>query len=276
MASRVRTITCTVLLFLLSCLSVYASNSAVRVEIIPSESEYVFFRYQTGEAEKDVWVDVELSSPVQILEHFDSTQDRLFIQQSKDAQNWSRSYAYRYIPEERIWEIIPNNPIDTSIVDSIELKLYNLYPIHTSATYYAYVLGTGMKMNFALDKQKTLIGYGEVAYSRGPSNCDWVDLMQAANMSIGLGYRYKLTDKLQVAPEFGYGLVLHLLNADFDQDGTKSFETFIDQQVRLSVNLTYALSDTYSLLIAPLGVLFFEKGNFGTLMGLQAGLRYNF
>ncbi len=205
MAFRVRTFTCTALLLFLSCLSVYASSSAVRVEIIPSELEYESFRYQTGEAEKDVWMDVDISSPVQILENFDSKQDRLFIQQSKDAQNWSRSYAYRYIPAEHIWEIVPNETKDSNILDSLDSKLYGLFPVRTCATYYSYVLGAAVKMNVALNKQKSLIGYGEIAYSSGPSKSDWVDSMQAANLSVGMSYRFDLTDKLQIAPEFGYG-----------------------------------------------------------------------
>ena len=55
-----------------------------------------------------------------------------------------------------------------------------------------------------------------------------------------------------------------------------TLEVFADQQVRFSLNLCVALGDKYELFVAPLGVLFFEDGDIGTMFGCQAGLRFNF
>lgn len=248
----------------------------IRVLIKPTSERIQAIRYQTGAGATGTWIEIDASNPVLVLEAFDSNQDKLFVQQSQDKLFWSGSYEYQYNPLVKTWTVSPSESGKPSLVESLDLKLYNLYPLSKSSTYYAYVIGAGLKMNIALNAQNHFAGYAEVAYSKGPSKCDWVDSMQAVNMSVGMGYRFGLTDKLQVTPELGYGVVLHLLNADFDEDGTKSFETFIDQQVRLSLNLSYTLSENYTLIVAPLGVVFFEKGNIGTLLGIQTGLRFNF
>lgn len=276
MAFIVRTAACTALLFLLSTVSLCASSTPLRVVIRPTSQKVQAIRYQAGTEVTNTWTGLDTSNPVLVLEAFDSNRDRLFVQQSQDSQSWGPSYEYKYNPSSRSWTVSPIGSETSSLVESLDLKLYGLYPLSKSSTYYSYVLGAGLKMNIALDTQKPFIGYTEVAYSKGPSKSDWVECMQALNMSVGMGYRFSLTDKLQLTPELGYGVVLHLLNADFDEDGTKSFEPFIDQQVRLSLNLTYVISENYTLIAATLGVVFFEKGNIGTLLGLQTGLRFNF
>jgi len=278
MVFRIRTTACTILLILLSVstMTVFASNIPLRVVVKPTSLLVQAIRYQTGTKSEGPWIEMDASSPIVVLESFDNSQDKLFVQESEDLQNWSTCYEYRYNPSANVWAFAPSEAKKTSMVDSLDLKLYGLYPVGECSTYYAYVLGAGLKMNVALDKQKALTGYGEVAYSSGPSKTDWVDVMQAVNLSIGIGYRFDPTEKLQITPELGYGLILHLLQADFDQDGTKTFEAFIDQQVRLSLNLSYALNDTYRLIVAPLGVLFFEKDSIAALLGFQAGLRFNF
>jgi acetone carboxylase gamma subunit len=248
----------------------------LRVVIKPVSNRIQSIRFQTGADETDIWTEVSASNTTLVLETFDSNKDRLFVQQSQDNQVWSSSYEYRYSPSDKRWTVTPTEADSSSLVESLDLKLYNLYPLSKSSTYYSYVIGAGLKMNMALNKQETLLGYAEAAYSRGPSKSDWVDTMQAVNLSVGIGYRFAITDKLQLTPELGYGVVLHLLNTDFDQDGTKTFEPFVDQQIRLSLNLGYELNDSYTLLIAPLGVVFFEKNTIGTLLGIQTSLRFNF
>jgi hypothetical protein len=211
-----------------------------------------------------------------LLEAFDVTQDRLFVQQSQDTSSWSEVHTYQYDPVSEDWMLCAE-PIDTRVIlDSVDVKFYGLLPVGRSSTFYSHMLGAAVKMNIAMDTRQDLIGYGQIAYSIGPSKSDWVDTLQALNLSLGMGYRFELTDRLQFAPELGYGLVLHLLHADFDEDGSETLETFIDQQVRLSAALSFDLTDTYTLIIAPVGVMFFEKDTIGMLLGFQSGLRFNF
>lgn len=276
MAFRVRTLACTALLFFLTTISLSASSNPLQAVIKPTTSRVQFIRFQIGTEAIHPWTEVDASNPILVLDAFDSAKDILYIQQSEDKQSWSSSYEYRYDPSDKIWILSPSKAVKKDIVETLDLKLYGLFPVNKSSTYYSYVLGVGVKANIALDKQKSLIGYGEIAYSAGPSKSDWVDSMQAFNISFGLGYRFACSGMMQITPELGYGLVIHLLNADFDEDGTKAFETFADQQIRLSLNFCYAFTDTYSLIVAPLGVLFFEKGTVGTLFGIQTGLRFNF
>ena len=253
-----------------------AVHKPLYIPVKPISKTVKAFRYQTGPTPSSSWNEVDSSHSVLALDSFDSTQDTLFVQQSEDLLTWGDTYTYRYDSSEDAWSHTHTEIHGKRAIESLDMKLYGLYPVSKSSTYYASVLGTGLKLNIALDEHDKLIGYGEVAYSKGPSKSDWTDAMQAANISVGLGYRFGLSESLQLVPELGYGVVIHLINADFDEDGTKTLETFLDQQLRLSLNLTYAFNDTYTLLVAPLGVLFFEKDAMGTLFGVQTALRYTF
>ncbi|HCS36714.1 MAG TPA: hypothetical protein DIW48_08555 [Sphaerochaeta sp.] len=276
MVSRFRTSACLGLLLLMSSLSIFGSGNPTYLLVKPTTETVQAIRYQSGTLPTGPWIEMDMSIPTLVLQEFDSLHDRLYIQQSEDKLSWSSSYEYRYDPATEAWTIHSGETRNPSLIDSLDIKLYGLYPVFKSTTCYSHVLGAALKMNFSLDNQNRLFGYGEIAYSKGPSNTDWVESMQAVNMSVGIGYGFDVADKLQVIPELGYGLVLHLLDADFDEDGTSTAETFLDQQVRFSLNLGYALTETYELIVAPLGVLFFEKGSVGTLFGLHTGLRFNF
>ncbi|AEV27913.1 hypothetical protein SpiGrapes_0049 [Sphaerochaeta pleomorpha str. Grapes] len=252
------------------------TKNPLNILIKPTSETVKAFRYQSGQNSDGLWTQADISSPSIVLEGFDSINDALYVQQSEDLATWSDSYLYTYNPTQNTWGVSLPATKKTSFVDSLEVKLYGLYPYGKSATYYSYVLGAGLKMNVALDTEKKLIGYGEATYSRGPSETDWVDSMQAIGLSVGMGYKISLGSKMQVTPELGYGVLFHIFDADFDEDGENKFEVFADQQVRLSLNLCFALGDKYELFFAPLGVLFFEDGDIGTMFGCQSGLRFNF
>ena len=264
------------LLFFASATFVFASENPISILIKPAAETVKAFRYQTGIEPGVSWIEVDIPSPVLVLEGFDSSNDVLYIQQSQDLLTWSDSYEYRYNPTAHAWKVSSEATTKQSLVDSVDVKVHGLFPYGKSATCYSYVLGAGLKMNFYVDKTENLIGYGEVAYSWGPSKTDWVDSMQAVSMSVGMGYSFSLGSRMQVSPELGYGVLFHFLNGDFDDDGVKALEVFTDQQVRFSLNLSYTLGGTYEFFIAPMGVLFFEDGDIGTLFGCQSGLRMNF
>ncbi len=255
---------------------IFAAGNPVSIQIKQADETVRTFRYQTGVQPGDSWIAVDSTSPVLVLEGFDSSKDVLYIQQSEDLVTWSDSYEYRYNPTANTWDVSLAAAKKASLVDSVDVKLYGLFPYGKSEICYSYVLGAGLKMNVTLDKEEKLIGYCEFSYSRGPSKTDWADFMQAIGMSVGMGYRIPLGSSIQVSPELGYGVLFHLLIADFDMDGVHSLEVFTDQQVRFSLNLSYALDSTYEIFGAPLGVLFFEDGAIGTMFGFQSGLRLNF
>jgi hypothetical protein len=273
---RLRKLVCLCLLFCVSVAYGFASGNQLSILIKPTSESIKMFRYQSGQNSDGLWTEADISLPSIILEGFDSAKDVLYVQQTNDLATWSDSYLYKYDPTAGVWGIFLPATKKASLVDSLDVKFYGLYPYGTSATYYSYVLGAGLKMNFALDKGEKLLGYSELTYSSGPSETDWVDSMQAVGLSAGMGYRISLGSKMQLTPEIGYGVVFHLLDADFDQDGENTLEVFADQQVRFSLNLSYALGDKYELFFAPLGVLFFEDGSIGTMFGCQSGLRFNF
>ncbi len=263
-------------LILLCAAKIFASGDPISIQITPMTESVKTVRYQTGIEPKNSWTVLGIPAPVLALEEFDSSKDVLYIQQSEDALTWSDSYEYRYDPAAKAWEISQKSLKGTSSIDSLDVKLYGLYPYGSSTVCYSHLLGAGLKMNVALNPDNSLIGYSEFAYSRGPSESDWVEVMQSIDLSAGLGYRIPLGSRAQISSELGYGVLIHLLDADFDEDGTNTLEVFIDQQVRVSLNLSIAMGDTTELFFGPLGVLFFEDGNIGTMVGGQSGIRIHF
>lgn len=276
MVLNVRTATCTALMLLLSTLSVFASSSPVRIMIKPASEQVAAIRYQSGTKAKGPWKEVDADHPILSLEAFDSTQEVLFVQQKEPGRDWSRSYEYRYDTKTNSWDVTLPDPRKPLFIDSMELKPYALFPTSSSSTLYSSVIGGALKLNLSVDEQKPLYGYVEGAYSRGPSKSDWVDVMQAVNISAGFGYRVSLGKRVEIAPEAGYGLVVHLLDGDLDQDGTDSLEVFVDQQVRVAINFNYTFCDVHEFFVAPIGVLLFEKSRIAALYGVQAGMRFNF
>ncbi|MDD3457687.1 MAG: hypothetical protein PHF04_12175, partial [Sphaerochaeta sp.] len=107
MTVKVRTVACTALLLLFSGISVFASNTPLRLLIKPVSDRVQSIRFQTGAEETDRWALVPASNPLLVLEAFDSSKDRLFVQQSLDKQSWSSSYEYQYDSSTKSWKITP-------------------------------------------------------------------------------------------------------------------------------------------------------------------------
>ena len=267
---------CIGLLLVTSAAFVFASVNPISILIKPAAETVKAFRYQTGIEPGNSWIEVDIPCPSLVLDGFDSSKDVLYIQQSGDLLTWSDVYEYRYNPTANTWEVSLATPKKTSLVDSVDVKIYGLLPYGRSTTCYSHVLGAGLRANFTLGRDEGFIGYSEITYSRGPSESDWADSMQAVGVSVGMGYRIPLGSKAGISPELGYGVLFHLLNADLDQDGENSLELFIDQQVRLSLNLSYQFGNGYEMFLAPLGVLFFQNGDIGTMFGIQSGIRIKF
>ncbi|ADY14310.1 hypothetical protein [Sphaerochaeta globosa] len=276
MKLSVRTAVCTALLLLASSLSIYASASPLPIVIKPTSEQVVAIRYQTGHKAKGPWKEVNADHPILSLQAFDSIQDVLFVQQKEPNKGWSRSYEYRYDEQTNSWDVTLPTLKKPLFIDSMELKPYALFPTNSSSTLYSSVIGGAVKFNLSVDEHKPLYGYVEGAYSRGPSKSDWVNVMQAVNISAGFGYRIRLGKSVDLAPEAGYGLVLHILDGDQDLDGTDSLEVFVDQQARLALTFSYTFCEAHAFFIAPLGVMFFEKSRVAALYGVQAGMRFNF
>ena len=233
-------------------------------------------RYQTGTKADKQGAIVDASYPILELENFDHTHDTLFVQQSEDKRFWTDTYAYRFHPDTQTWTVSESESDAGHTIDALDIKLYGLLPAGSSSERYASVLGVSCKLHHDAHDQRPFSGYVEAGYSRGPSQSDWVDAMQACNLSVGVGYRFVSSSKLNISAALGYGLVIHLLQGDLDMDGSTNLASFVDQQIRLALDFSYALSPAYALVASPLGVVFFEQGNIATLFGLQTGLRITY
>ena len=248
----------------------YPPKGFVRFNIKVSDGVSSMIRYQYGKQPDQAWKTSDSSSTLSI-EAFDSGKEFLFVQQAAAEDTWSDTYAYHYDYLQGRWSLfVPRQEPKRIGSTSLDVKGYGLLPTGCSSDFYSYLLGGGIQANISLGK---LLGYTGLTFSKGPPKSDWVRSQQALALSVGMGYAFPLSERVEIIPEVGYGVIFHLLDADFDNDGNYKLGFFMDQQVRLSLYLTYALNERNKLFIAPLGVIFFEKDDFGIMYGCQAGLR---
>jgi hypothetical protein len=250
--------------------SEYPPKGFVRFSIKGSDGATQMIRYQYGRKPDQAWKTSDSSTPI-VIEAFDSGKELLFVQQALGADTWSDTYAYQYDYLQQSWSLAAfDQEKKQAGSKSLDVKGYGLLPAGCSSDFYSYLLGGGLQANISLGK---LVGYTGLTFSKGPPKSAWVKSQQAVALSVGMGYAIPLSERVELIPEVGYGVIFHLLEADFDRDGAYNFEFFMDQQVRLSLYLTFALNARNKLFIAPLGVIFFEKEDFGIMYGCQAGLR---
>ncbi len=247
----------------------YPPKGLVRFSIKFSDHVSHSIRYQYGKEEGLAWKTAD-SSTALVIESFDSGKEFLFVQQADEKSVWSDTYTYRYDYLQERWSLFVPKQEPKKMSKSLDVKGYGLLPTGCSSDFYSYLLGGGIQANISLGK---LLGYTGITFSKGPPKSAWVRSQQAMALAIGLGFPILLSERVELIPEIGYGVIFHLLQADFDKDGTYGLEFFVDQQVRLALYLTYAINEQNKLFIAPLGVLFFEKEDFGIMYGCQAGLR---
>ncbi len=248
----------------------FPPKGLVRFKINSSGESNLQIRYQSGTIPTMSWKMADSSASLSI-EGFDSGKEFLFVQQADEKKEWSDTYTYRYDYFQGSWSlVVPEQRTKRISNASLDVKAYGLLPADRCSDFYSFLLGGGIQANISLGKW---IGYTGLTYSKGPPKSSWVKSQQAVAMAVGMGYSIPLSEKFELIPEVGYGVIFHLLDADFDKDGTYTLEFFADQQVRLALYLTYAVNARNKLFIAPLGVLFFEKEDFGIMYGCQAGLR---
>ncbi len=247
----------------------YPPKTNLRFNIKASDGSVRQIRYQYGSEPDGSWQTATSSIAV---EGFDSREELLFVQQAVTEDSWSGTYTYRYDYINGSWSLLPPEKPERqpSHGRSFDVKGYGLLPAGRSSNFYSYLLGGGIQMNGPLGK---VLGHTALTFSKGPAKSAWVKSQQSLGLSLGMADPIRLSDKVDIIPELGYGVIFHFLEADFDKDGTYSLEFFVDQQVRFSLYLTYALNAGQKLFIAPLAVAFFEKNDFGFMYGCQAGLR---
>lgn len=247
------------------------SNDDIWFRIQPASDPVQMVKYQDGAESDKLWQTADTSGAPLVIELFDSEKELLFVQQMNDKDEWGQAYADQYDNLKQSGSFLPPKQDDKpSLIESFDVKAYGLIPTGFSSKCYSYLAGVGIQANIPLGK---FLGYTGLTFSKGPPKSDSVKSQQALALSMGIGYSIPLSKKMALIPEVGYGFIFHLLEVDFDNDGIYEPDMFIDQQVRLALYLTYALNERYKLFIAPFGVLFFEKEDFGIMYGCQVGLR---
>ncbi|ADY13387.1 hypothetical protein [Sphaerochaeta globosa] len=78
----IRTAACTVILFFLNSVALFASSNQLYFKVRNSDNRLQSFRYQQEPDANGSWKTLDGSIPILLLQDFDPAQDKLFIQQS--------------------------------------------------------------------------------------------------------------------------------------------------------------------------------------------------
>lgn len=105
MAKRVRSLVCTVLLFVVSISYVLAAVPPVSIQIRTASETIQAIRYQTGRFPEKSWKNVPRFGYPLVLEEFDSETEYLFVQQSESNNEWGKLRAYQYDQKENVWSL---------------------------------------------------------------------------------------------------------------------------------------------------------------------------
>lgn len=242
----------------------------LRLNISAPDTSYTSFRYQTGTIAGTEWVAVEQGKTLIELPWFDPT-SLLFVQQSKDGKDWGDVYRYQYDAETKVWRVLPSSSEPERSISPFVMLLRTTESLHHI---YEARYGGGVEYMQESPLHPQLMLVGDLAVSGASLNNIWIERFLILDASLGLGYRIPLMKHLNLVPSVMYGLLVHMGNADFTNDGSAKRQFYIDQQLRGSLSFEYALTERMCAVIRPEALVFFEANHIGMQYGIGAGLQF--
>jgi hypothetical protein len=158
-------------------------------------------------------------------------------------------------------------------LESVDVFAQNLYPIGVYADYISTSVGGGAQLNLSVSSVPRLLLFASLEYGYGIAADARVGSINDIGLSIGSGWSVPVASRLIVAPELSSGILVHVLTADLDEDGSSSISTYVDQYLRADITVAWAMSEQYSISAGPSSIVFFQKENTGVMAGFQLGVR---
>jgi len=156
---------------------------------------------------------------------------------------------------------------------SVDGFLQNSYPVGDYGDYVATGVGVGIQGNLEMPQLLGFVPFIGIDYSYGFPAANHIDRIQDIGFTAGAGYELQLSPKFAIAPELGYGLLLHVAQGEIGgEPDTTSFYT--DQVLRASLKGLFAIGDRLELFAAPNYTLFFGSDAVGMQAGGQLGVRF--
>ncbi len=159
-------------------------------------------------------------------------------------------------------------------VHSVEAFFQNLYPVGEYADYLTTTIGAGAQLNLAVPAVPALSPFAAIEYGYGISKDDRISSFNDIGFTVGAGWVFPVAPRFSVEPELGYGVLVHLVNADLDDSGETAVSVYSDQYMRLLVKGLYSLNEKISLTASPIFLAFLENDNTGLQLGFQLGARF--
>jgi hypothetical protein len=222
-----------------------------------------------------MWTDVDTSASTVSLKDFDHTKDRLFIQYSEDRVSWSEIYTFHYNPVAQTWILVPDGASGNGwSVAACAVMMRVASPIvHLYETSY----GGGIEFMHVSPFHPQALIIADLTVSSAASNNIHIDQFLILDARFGLGFRIPLTERLSLVPSVTYGVLTHMGNADFEDDGNSEPQWYLDQHIRGSLGLELMVTERMSIVIKPEAAMFFElNNNVGVLYGIGGGIRFGY
>ncbi len=265
---KISILTCLLLVTMLA--SLFAQETPTGFGIVPSSRAVTKFRYQLGGPQADAWIELDASDARIEFDVAAHAEKVLYLQQSSDDGGWSDSFQFRYEADAGSWVNMP-----AVRLDSVDTGVSLFWPQATYALLYDLGMGANLQVNLSLRDLERVRLLAGISYSYGESSTDWVESFHLVNLTVGIGYRIPLGERFEIIPELGYGLTAHFAYGDISGTGTPGMHSYLDQQARAVVRIVCEINAALGLYLAPTGMLFFEQGQMGSMVGFQTGLRIN-
>lgn len=250
---------------------VSTEENVLYLELVPNSEQITAFRYQINGEQVGNWRQMEASKGILKVTDFNRSKDVLYIQQSPDGENWSPSGVFCYDDESRCWEKMPRMPVE--LPASIDTSFVRLFPDAQMQRYQKPCIGIELKIDTPLPGSSSFRPFTALEYRYAESDADWVNQFHTISLSGGLGKVFRISELVTFIPEFGYGVVFHIVDGDITREGVERHTLFTDQQMLFTPRITVAISESQMLLAAPTLSLLFEQGALSYSYGFRIGAR---
>ncbi len=210
------------------------------IGIEPSKATYTTIRYQIDKEVPNEWNIIEETKALAKITFEEGRPRILFVQESEDGENWSKSTQFIYEEKKQLWE-----PIREGLyLSSLDISASYHMPIADTLSCYNMSIGGGAQINIGVGSNQHVSFVGAVDYHLGLSDTVWVNFFHDISTSFGVGYTIPITHSINILPQLTYGPVIHIVDMN---DGEED-RLYIDQMIKLSSQIVFQISQSLSIL----------------------------
>lgn len=242
---------------------------SLRILLISEHTEKL--RYRTADDSGDSWTVIDADNPMIYLRMEDKTSGIVYVQESKDGQDWSDSRKLKYDQSLDKWVYLEKQ-LPPVWVDSLETGGQVLYPLGPLENYLEKGYGGRVQINAGFRDYDALQLFSSLEYQYGVSDTERVQNLNELILGLGAGYSLDLTEKVVFIPEFSTGLLSHLPVGSVSSSGSESLHVYFDMFFGGAAKVKLRMNERMTLYAAPKLLAFPEKDAWGLLYSYHAGI----